>query len=205
MSTRDDSGREPPEWILAAQARWADAVRPRNIEIPGPGQESVWDYPRPPRLERESRTVRVEFEGTVIAQSARAQRVCETASPPTYYLPREDVDFEWLQPIDRSSVSALRRDRRMAIVHASSDGRVLCWRPSGSTATGRVLRRLDYSRADGAIQGCPRHRALVSSEKPCQRKLPVVLSREQRQRIGAIALTEITRLKSAFPLTAESA
>lgn len=104
MSTRDDSGREPPEWILAAQARWADAVRPRNIEIPGPGQESVWDYPRPPRLEREPRAIRVEFEGTVIAQSTRAQRVCETASPPTYYLPREDVDFEWLQPIERSSV-----------------------------------------------------------------------------------------------------
>jgi uncharacterized protein (DUF427 family) len=58
---------------------------------PGPGQESVWDYPRPPRVEASRRRVRVELGGRVIAESDRALRVCETASPPVYYVPREDV------------------------------------------------------------------------------------------------------------------
>jgi len=54
---------------------------------------SVWDFPRPPRLEQVARPVRVEFGGQVIAATTRALRVCETASPPTYYLPREDVEL----------------------------------------------------------------------------------------------------------------
>ena len=80
-------GREPPAWILAAQARWADAVRPGGIEPAGPGQESVWDYPRPPRLERHDRPVSVTFAGREIVSTSDVRRVCETASPPTYYVP----------------------------------------------------------------------------------------------------------------------
>ena len=62
----------------------------RRIE-PGPGQESVWDYPRPPRVEPVDRTVRVEFGGREIARSERALRVLETSHPPGIYLPLEDV------------------------------------------------------------------------------------------------------------------
>jgi len=65
---------------------------------PRPGQESVWDYPRPPRVEPSRRRVRVIFAGEVIAESDRALRVLETASPPTYYLPAEDVRSELLRP-----------------------------------------------------------------------------------------------------------
>lgn len=65
--------------------------RPREILTPGPGQESVWDYPRPPRLERSRRRIRVELGGRILAASGRALRVCETASPPVYYVPPEDV------------------------------------------------------------------------------------------------------------------
>ncbi len=36
---------------------------------PGPGQESVWDYPRPPRLEDVKQRVRVVFNGVTIAGS----------------------------------------------------------------------------------------------------------------------------------------
>ncbi|CAN5444641.1 DUF427 domain-containing protein [soil metagenome] len=54
-------------------------------------KESVWDYPRPPRVEPETRRVRVELGGVTIADSTRALRVLETAGPPTIYLPREDV------------------------------------------------------------------------------------------------------------------
>jgi len=51
----------------------------------------VWDYPRPPRIERVDVPVRVELAGVVIARSERARRVVETSSPPCYYLARQDV------------------------------------------------------------------------------------------------------------------
>ncbi|OBK33212.1 hypothetical protein A5658_14220 [Mycobacterium sp. 1245111.1] len=54
---------------------------------PGPGQESVWDYPRPPRLEEFSGSITVELGSRVIASTTRAWRVLETSHPPTYYLP----------------------------------------------------------------------------------------------------------------------
>lgn len=72
--------------------------RPREIVVPGPGQESVWDYPRPPRLEASRRRVRVELGGRILAASHRALRVCETASPPAYYVPPEDVRAGSLLP-----------------------------------------------------------------------------------------------------------
>jgi uncharacterized protein (DUF427 family) len=70
---------------------------------PGPRQESVWDYPRPPRVEPTHRRVRVVFNDTVIADSRRAQRVLETSHPPTYYIPREDVQMDYLQPSTRAT------------------------------------------------------------------------------------------------------
>lgn len=69
----------------------------RRIE-PGPGQESVWDYPRPPRVEDTPQRIRVIFNGEVIADTTRAKRVLETASPPTYYIPPEDVQMARLTP-----------------------------------------------------------------------------------------------------------
>jgi len=72
-------------------------------EKPGPGQESVWDYPRPPRLEKSDKTIRVEFEGLVIAESRRAFRVLETSHPPTWYIPPQDVLREMLLPGSRGS------------------------------------------------------------------------------------------------------
>lgn len=71
-----------------------DPVNPRNA------QESVWDYPRPPRLEPVSLRLRVVFNGVTVADSIQAFRVLETASPPTYYLPREDVQMEYLMQND---------------------------------------------------------------------------------------------------------
>ncbi len=56
---------------------------------PRAGQESVWDYPRPPRLEESSELVEVELGGRRIAGATRSWRVLETSHPPTYYLPRE--------------------------------------------------------------------------------------------------------------------
>ena len=57
----------------------------------GPGQESVWDYPRPPSAEVTDRHVVVELAGRVLADTRRAVRVCETSHPPVFYAPRDDV------------------------------------------------------------------------------------------------------------------
>jgi uncharacterized protein (DUF427 family) len=82
-----------PEWALRVRAkwRWTGRERPPFAEPCAAGQESVWDYPRPPRIERDARVVGVSFGGHRVARSDRTLRVLETASPPTFYLPREDV------------------------------------------------------------------------------------------------------------------
>jgi uncharacterized protein (DUF427 family) len=70
---------------------------------PGPGQESAWDYPRPPRLEASSEHVVVRLAGTVVADTRRALRVLETSHPPTYYLPLADIAPGALRPAAGSS------------------------------------------------------------------------------------------------------
>ena len=72
-------------------------VRPDRIE-PGPGQESVWNYPRPPSLEPVRETLRVEFAGMTVAESLRALRVLETSHPPVYYIPKSDIALEFVVP-----------------------------------------------------------------------------------------------------------
>jgi uncharacterized protein (DUF427 family) len=78
------------------------AHHPQRIE-PGPGQESVWDYPRPPRCEPTSAAISVEFGGVVVANSSRAWRVLETSQPPAYYLPPDDVDTSLLADCTQQS------------------------------------------------------------------------------------------------------
>ncbi len=65
---------------------------------PGPGQESVWDYPRPPALELTNKTIVITHHGTEIARTNRAYRVLETSHPPVYYLPPQDVQMQYLRP-----------------------------------------------------------------------------------------------------------
>jgi uncharacterized protein (DUF427 family) len=77
-------------------------MRPQRIE-PGPGQESVWDYPRPPDVRPSDEHVVVIHEGVVIADTRRALRVCETSQAPAYYLPRDDVAMHHLVRADHRS------------------------------------------------------------------------------------------------------
>jgi uncharacterized protein (DUF427 family) len=72
-------------------------------EVHGMAKESVWDYPRPPRIEDSARRIRVVFNDVVIADTTRAKRVVETSHPPVYYIPPEDVRLEHLARTDRSS------------------------------------------------------------------------------------------------------
>jgi uncharacterized protein (DUF427 family) len=59
-------------------------------------QESVWDYPRPPRVEPSSKLIRVIFSGQVIAETRAALRVLETSHPPAYYIPPHDIRREFI-------------------------------------------------------------------------------------------------------------
>jgi uncharacterized protein (DUF427 family) len=78
--------------------------RPPFAETPGPGQESVWDYPRPPKLLADKRRVVVRSGDLIIADSVEAYRVLETAGPPTFYIPPKDVRVELLKPFPGASV-----------------------------------------------------------------------------------------------------
>lgn len=63
---------------------------------PGPDQESVWDYPRPPRIEAFDGTLQIYALGELIAQTRKAFRILETSHPPSYYVPPEDIRMEWM-------------------------------------------------------------------------------------------------------------
>lgn len=83
----------------AAREPWAPRTRPpggRMAVPPGPGQESVWDYPRPPAVVPTGEHVVVLLGATVVADTRRALRVLETSHPPTYYLPLADVETDAL-------------------------------------------------------------------------------------------------------------
>jgi uncharacterized protein (DUF427 family) len=71
--------------------------RPDFAVVPKEGQESVWDYPRPPIIEKEEREVLIIFENKIIARSTNALKVKETASPPSIYIPKEDLNNKYLK------------------------------------------------------------------------------------------------------------
>jgi uncharacterized protein (DUF427 family) len=88
-----------PHWVEAARAAWTNrgVQRPDFCQPPGPGQESVWDYPRPPAIITDRREIIVQWRGHEVVRTVRALRVLETSHPPTFYLPLEDVDQTFLQ------------------------------------------------------------------------------------------------------------
>ena len=96
---------DQPTRIAAARAqwRWDGRERPPFATVPGPGQTSVWDFPRPPRLAPDAREVVIHWGATQVARTNRAIRVLETAHPPSFYIPWADVVRELLQPAAGSS------------------------------------------------------------------------------------------------------
>jgi len=90
--------KDKPRDLERARAQWTNrgSTRPPWAIEPKSGQESVWDYPRPPRLDPDRRLVRVLHGPMILAESRRAIRVLETASPPTFYIPPSDVRTEFL-------------------------------------------------------------------------------------------------------------
>ena len=90
--------RKVPDWLLSARNKWSytGQQRPDFAIAPKEGQVSVWDFPRPPALVPEQRTLEVLVNGQTLALSEKSLAVQETASPPTYYVPPEDVNQELL-------------------------------------------------------------------------------------------------------------
>lgn len=76
--------------------KYTGIKRPTFAIEPLAGQESVWDYPRPPSLEHCSLLVRVTFEDQSLAETTHSFRLLETASPPTFYLPKKDIQMSQL-------------------------------------------------------------------------------------------------------------
>lgn len=91
--------RDPHVADARAAWRYRGDARPAFATPPGPGQESVWDYPRPPAIETDPRPVTVHADGLLIADTVHALRVLETGSPPTFYLPLADVVVALLEAV----------------------------------------------------------------------------------------------------------
>lgn len=90
----------PDSRVLAAREKWQwrGQARPDVAHETGHGEESVWDYPRPPIMAPDLRHVLVRADDRVIAETDDAVRVLETASPPTVYIAPEAVQVELLVP-----------------------------------------------------------------------------------------------------------
>ena len=86
---------------------WANkgAKRPPFAREPAQGQESVWDYPRPPGLVADGRLVEIYSGDQLIARSDNNYRICETASPPTFYIPPDQIDWSLLETIEGEPVT----------------------------------------------------------------------------------------------------
>lgn len=101
--------------------------RPPFAELPGAGQESVWDYPRPPKLASDTRRVIVRSGDLLIADSSENHRVLETAAPPTFYLPPHRVRMERLKAISRTSICEWKGVARYWILQAGSSMEPVAW------------------------------------------------------------------------------
>jgi uncharacterized protein (DUF427 family) len=139
--------------------RRSRAGRPEP-EVPGPGQESVWDYPRPPAVERSAAEVVVEFAGEVVARSTRSLRVLETSHAPVHYLPREDVRADLIEAVAGKSWCEFKGAASYAdVVVGDRRSSRACWWYSSPTSGYELLAdamafypsRVDRITVDGEV------------------------------------------------------
>jgi uncharacterized protein (DUF427 family) len=97
--------------------------RPPFAEEPAPGQESVRDYRRPPRLISDTRRVEVRFGKLIIADSMQTYRVLETASPLAFYISPDDVRLQRLQTYPDSSECEWKGNARYWALKREDDPR----------------------------------------------------------------------------------
>ncbi|WP_425236504.1 DUF427 domain-containing protein [Ulvibacterium sp.] len=92
-------------WLQKAREGWSHKgeKRPPFAIEPQKGQRSVWDFPRPPIIEKVTKPVTIHYKDRPIANSKDALAVLETASPPTYYIPEQDIDISMLVCMPRKT------------------------------------------------------------------------------------------------------
>ncbi|MEY2899917.1 MAG: hypothetical protein RL247_83 [Actinomycetota bacterium] len=97
--------------------------------------ESVWDYPRPPRVEPSTEHIVVTHRGFVIAETTASFRVLETSHPPTYYLPFDCVDWQYVETVAGSTWCEFKGAASYAdiVVGSSRIARAIWWYPSPAT------------------------------------------------------------------------
>ncbi|UAJ08900.1 DUF427 domain-containing protein [Glacieibacterium megasporae] len=78
-------------------------MHPIRPEPTRPGQESVWDFPRPAIVEPTSAHIVIRVGAVIVADTRRAMRTLETSHPPSYYIPLEDIAPGTLVPAEGSS------------------------------------------------------------------------------------------------------
>ncbi|MGE3643474.1 MAG: DUF427 domain-containing protein [Beijerinckiaceae bacterium] len=131
--------------------------RPAQRIAPGPGQESVWDYPRPPRLEPVAARLRVEFASATIADTIRGLRLLETSHPPVYYFPPEDVASELLRAETGSSFCEFKGVARYWSIAANGRfSRAAAWsypQPTGEYAALKDHLAVYASKVDACFVG----------------------------------------------------
>jgi uncharacterized protein (DUF427 family) len=101
-------------WLQKARESWSNTgiKRPQFAIAAQKGQRSVWDFLRPPLIEKVSKSIVASFHGKVIADSSKVLAVLETASPPTYYIPQSDVDMSVLIQVPKKPRCANGREMR---------------------------------------------------------------------------------------------
>ncbi|MCH2450464.1 MAG: DUF427 domain-containing protein [Gracilimonas sp.] len=90
-SGKSNSG--PSGWKYYGQIRPDFAIKPKE------GQESVWDYPRPPKLAPDEREILVIFANKIVARSTNTIRILETASAPAFYIPKADINMDYMKKV----------------------------------------------------------------------------------------------------------
>ena len=100
----EDMGMKKPHSGQDLAIGFRRGTGPAARVVPGPGEESVWDYPRPPRVEPVPERLRVIVDDEVLAETTRGFRVLETAGAPVYYFPADDVRLERLAASPHGSV-----------------------------------------------------------------------------------------------------
>jgi len=98
MNSNGDNRADTPGWLRHARDHWVNRgeQRPPFALEPGPGQESVWDYPRPPAVQADSRLIEVRVGDVLVASTNHAVRVLETSHPPSFYVPPESISADAL-------------------------------------------------------------------------------------------------------------
>ncbi|MGH1491241.1 MAG: DUF427 domain-containing protein [Acidimicrobiales bacterium] len=119
---------EVASWLQSARESWVNRgdSRPDFALTPRPDQESVWDYPRPPAVVTDQRTVEVSDANGLIARSSSSLRILETSHPPSFYLPPDSIEPGRLVPTVGSSMCEWKGSAEYLAL--SKDGRPVAWR-----------------------------------------------------------------------------